>query len=97
MIMKNHILAALREQFALWEELLARLDDKQITAPLTPSVWSSKDVIAHLWAWQQRTLARIDAGRLDRAPDFPAWEPGVDPEVVSATDQTNWFHEAGAF
>ena len=34
MNMKEHILAALQEQYARWEELLAGMDAGQITAPL---------------------------------------------------------------
>jgi hypothetical protein len=50
MNMKDHILAALREQFIRWEELLAGLSEDQITAPRFDLDWSIKDVMAHLWA-----------------------------------------------
>ena len=56
--MQDHILAALRELFDNWESLLASLSEAQITTPLLPSPWSTKDVVAHLWAWQQRSIAR---------------------------------------
>ena len=56
MNMKDHILTALREQFNRWEKLLASMSDEQITAPHLPSNWSIKDVIAHLRAWQQRSI-----------------------------------------
>ena len=52
MNMKEHILAALREQFHSWEGFLSDLDEGQITAPYFDFDWSIKDVIAHLWAWQ---------------------------------------------
>jgi hypothetical protein len=51
MNMKQHILAALREEFNRWEDLLASMSEEQITAPHLPSHWSIKDVIAHLRAW----------------------------------------------
>jgi hypothetical protein len=35
MYMKEHILVALKEQLNRWEELLADLEDEQITAPQT--------------------------------------------------------------
>ncbi|HET7143098.1 MAG TPA: ClbS/DfsB family four-helix bundle protein, partial [Anaerolineales bacterium] len=35
--------------------------------------WSIKDVIAHLWAWQQVSIARMEAGRQDRKPQYPQW------------------------
>jgi hypothetical protein len=73
MNMKEHILAALREQFGRWEKLLASLNEEQITKPSFDYDWSIKDVIAHLWAWQQISIARMDAGWHNRGPEFPDW------------------------
>lgn len=73
MNMKDHILAALREQFNLWEELLVRLSDEQITAPHFDFDWSIKDVIAHLWAWQQISIARMEGGLHNQEPKYPKW------------------------
>lgn len=96
MKMKEHILAALMEQFASWEELLASLSEEQITAPLFDFGWSIKDVMAHLWAWQQISIARMEAGELDREPEFPklilnvgeGWEEDAD-RVNALTFETN--------
>lgn len=94
MNMIEHILTALREQFNRWEELLAGMNDEQITAPLLPSNWSTKDVITHLRVWQQRSIARMEAAQFNREPEFPRWHPGLDPELEVNTDQTNaWIHE----
>jgi hypothetical protein len=94
MDMKEHILTALREQFDRWEELLASLSVGQITVPLLPSRWSIKDVIAHLMAWQQRSIARMEAALFDREPEFPRWLPEVDPDSEDNPDQTNaWIYE----
>lgn len=73
MNMKDHILAALREQFDRWEELLASLSEEQLTSPQFDLDWSIKDVMAHLWAWQQISIARVEGGLLDREPEYPKW------------------------
>jgi hypothetical protein len=73
MNMKDHILTALQEQFNRWEELLTGLSEEQVTTPHFDLDWSIKDVIAHLWAWQQISIARMEAGVLDREPEFPKW------------------------
>jgi hypothetical protein len=73
MNMKEHILAALREQFDRWEELLASLSEEHITAPHFDLDWSVKDVLAHLWAWQQISISRMEAGVRDREPAYPQW------------------------
>ncbi len=73
MNMKEHILAALQEEFNRWEELLASMNEEQITAPLLPDRRSIKDVVAHVWAWQQRSIARLDAAMSGGEPQFPKW------------------------
>lgn len=73
MNMKEHILAALREQFNSWEQLLAILSEEQINTPHFDLDWSIKDVIAHLWAWQQISIARMEAGLHDQEPEFSKW------------------------
>lgn len=73
MNIKDHILTAMREQFERWEVLLGELSEEQILAPRFDLDWSIKDVMAHLWGWQQISNARMEGGLLDREPQFPAW------------------------
>lgn len=91
---KQHILTTLREEFNWWEELLASLSEAQITAPQLPDNWSIKDVIAHLRAWQQRSIARLEAALLNREPEFPKWPAELDPEVEGQPHELNaWIYE----
>jgi hypothetical protein len=85
MNMKEHILAALKEKFDGWEKLLASLSEEQIAAPRFDFDWSIKDVIAHLWAWQQISIARMEAGLQNREPQFPKW-------IVESVE--NWEEDA---
>jgi hypothetical protein len=89
MNMKDHILTALREQFDSWEELLARLSEEQIVAPRFDYDWSIKDVIAHLWAWQQISIARMEAGAQDREPEFPGWITSLGEDWEENADRVN--------
>jgi len=89
MNMKDHILTALGEQFNRWEELLASLSAEQITAPQFDSDWSVKDVIAHLWAWQQISSARMEAAVLNREPEFPSWIVELHEDWEENANQTN--------
>ncbi len=94
MNMKDHILTALSEQFNQWEDLLASISEKQITTPHLPSDWSIKDDIAHLMAWQQRSIARLEAAQFNQEPAFPQWLPALDPDSEGNTEQTNaWIYE----
>lgn len=75
MYMKTHMLAALREEFDQWENVLTKLTETQITTPPRPGEFSIKDEMAHLWAWQQRSIARIEAGLHGGEPQMPPWWP----------------------
>jgi len=89
MNMKEHILAALREQFDHWQELLVSLSEEQITAPHFDFNWSIKDVMAHLWAWQQISIARMESGILDRKPEYPKWIMSLGKDWEEDADRVN--------
>ena len=92
---KQLIITKLTEVFNRWQELLASLSEEQITAPLLPSTWTVKDVVAHMWAWQQASVARADAALHDRQPDYPRWWVVMGPDPNEDVDRTNaWIYEA---
>lgn len=94
MSMKQHILLALREQYDSWDELLTSLTEAQATSPLPASTWCVKDVVSHLWAWQQRTTARVEAAAYNREPQFPRWPEDLEPDSEGSTNQVNtWIFE----
>jgi hypothetical protein len=91
---KNQILRMLNEEFNRWEELLAGMSEEQITDPHLPANWSMKDVIAHLWAWQQRSIARSEAALHNKEPEYPRWPERLEPDPDEDVDQTNaWIYE----
>jgi hypothetical protein len=77
---KTELLTLLRDEYARWEELLTGLSEERLTAPYLPGGLSIKDVVAHLMAWQQRSIARVQAAQQHTQPEFPAWPPDLDPE-----------------
>jgi len=90
---KQSILTALREELGRWEALLAELSEEQITAPQLDDHWSIKDVVAHLWDWQQRSIARLEAAQLNREPEYPAWPTQFDPEIEEQPHDLNaWLY-----
>jgi hypothetical protein len=89
MNMKEHILAALREQFERWEKLLSNLADEEINAPHFDLDWSIKDVMAHLGAWQQISIARLESGVRGREPDYPQWVLTIGEDWEEDSDRVN--------
>lgn len=90
---KSDLIAMLREEFNRWDHLLATLSADQITAQRRPDTLSVKDTVAHLWAWQQRSIARMKAALSDNEPEYPNWPKTLDPEVDDVTDINAWIFE----
>jgi hypothetical protein len=91
---KDQILAILRQEFNLWDRLLAGMSEDRANTPQFSSSWSIKDVVAHLWAWQQRSIARVEAALRDTEPEFPKWPEEFDPEIEGQPHDLNaWIYE----
>lgn len=91
---KKQIIAMLERVFTRWDALLAGMSEEQITAPNPPSSLSIKDEIAHLWAWQRRSIARNEAALGDSEPEYPRWPESLGPDPDEDVDPTNaWIYE----
>jgi len=86
---KPELITAVRQDFQRWEGLLAGLSEEQALAPLPSSHWSTKGVIAHLWAWQQISIARLEAAVSNEEPQFPEWLAGRDPDAEDNVQKCN--------
>jgi hypothetical protein len=74
---------------------LGELSAEQIAMRLSPSEWTIKDEIVHLWAWQQRSIARMEAALSGGEPEFPNWPVEADPESAEEPVQINaWIYQA---
>ena len=95
MVDKVQILAMMVAEFNRWENLLAGFPEEQITARAASSAWSTKDVVAHLMVWQQRTIARLEAALNQQEPVFPLWPEGIAPDEEEPVDVVNAWLYAG--
>jgi hypothetical protein len=86
---KQTLLTALHELFGRWEAVLAGLTEAELTAPYLPAALSVRDVIGHLRAWQQISIARLEAALLNHAPELPGWLAGLPPDEEAYLDQHN--------
>lgn len=80
----EQILGKLQEEFERWEDVLGSLSETQATTSRLPNGWSVKDLTAHLMAWQQVSVARLEAAQKDKEPVFPRWLAGARPEEAEA-------------
>jgi hypothetical protein len=91
---KQTILSAVDDEFRRWETLLGALSEAQMTVPLRPSHWTIKDIVAHLHAWQLRSIARLEAALADREPQFPDWPSDLNPEPDGQPHDVNaWLYD----
>ncbi len=77
---KAAIITRLTAVLHRWDELLVGKTEEDIIAPVRPGEWSVKDTLAHLTAWQQVSIARLDAARTGTTPVYPEWVAGADPD-----------------
>lgn len=82
-------LTELRRLLAEWEALLASKTEAEIMTPAAGSDWSIKDVIGHLRAWQQVSIARMEAGKSGSEPIFPDWSGGQNPDAYDNPQDLN--------
>ncbi len=91
---KQQMSTTIRNEFKRWDDLLASLSAAQADAPVLEDNWSLKDHITHLWAWQQRTVARLEGGLNNHAPQLPDWPANLDPEQDGEPDElNNWIYQ----
>jgi hypothetical protein len=92
---KQHLLDELIAIFNRWQQLLTDLSEDEIMQPIVPSTWTVKDVVAHLWAWQQASLARAEAALHDTRPIYPQWWEVNGPSPEEDLERTNaWLYDA---
>ncbi len=65
---KAALLDKIRTRQAEFESVLAPLSEAQMTTAGVNGVWSIKDVLAHMTAWQKRTIDRLQAAAEGRKP-----------------------------
>jgi hypothetical protein len=80
---------SLRIEFKLWQGLLLNCKEKPADCAENHDQWTLKEVLAHLTSWQEVTLDRLVAARLNESPDYPAWFPGADPETDDELNRVN--------
>lgn len=84
----SDLLIALRAEFNRWQTFLAGLSEAQATIP-QPDGLSIRDVVGHLHAWQQLSVARLEAAQSGGEPVYPDWCSGLYPDDEEYIEQFN--------
>lgn len=69
---KPQLLSESQKERGALEEFLATLIPEQMTQPGLLGEWSAKDVLAHLYEWEQMVLGWLAASQRGESPHVPA-------------------------
>ena len=69
---KAQILSESRKEHDALDQLLETLTPEQMTCPGVLGEWSVKDVLAHLYEWEQMVLRWYEAGKRGETPAVPS-------------------------
>ena len=95
--MQAAILRQARAQYRQLDRHFGSLTPAAAESPLPGSGWSTRQVVLHLWAWQQRSIARLQAAAEKREPTFPSWAKAgeddthaINARILAAYGDTTW-------
>ena len=89
MTTKAEVLDTVKQRFEAWETLLGSLTGPQLTTTIPKLGTSIKEIMAHLYAWQQVSIARLEGGLYHRNPVYPQVPPEFDLETDSLETESN--------
>ncbi len=69
---KTQLLDIIRKEYGRLEQSLTRITSDHMAVPGQPEAWSVKDIIAHLYEWQQMFSSWYQAGLRGETPAVPA-------------------------
>lgn len=87
---KTEVLELIRSAHDELEQAVGRLTDEQISAPTGDGVWSVKDHLAHITAWE-RVLLRSHIEGQPYAQAVEGDEPL--PDVKTVDEINDWFYQ----
>jgi hypothetical protein len=81
---KRQFLDALIGEGAWWEDLLAQVGEERMERDGVTGEWAVKDIIAHVSAWEGRSVAWLNALQAETTPQPPPWPANETEENINA-------------
>lgn len=86
---KAEAVTLLNEEFQAWEALIAQKVSVDPLASLSPEQIVIKETLIHLWAWQQFSIAYLEAAAQGKDPVYPPWPFEITIGDEGDVDATN--------
>lgn len=85
---KTRLLNLLELEYNFFQRTLALVPPERMDEPNVEGVFSVKDIIAHLTAWERRLLGWLAQAQRGETPSFP--EPGYTPADVDVLNNRTY-------
>jgi len=81
---KQELIETLKAERANLEALLERVGPDRMEARGITGIWSAKDIIAHITAWDSRVVETLRAVSSANRPKPPDWPSHLDEDAINA-------------
>jgi hypothetical protein len=85
---KQHILKQLEIERSVFEALIAQIHPAHLETILVQNNWTTKDILAHITAWEQELLRWLAMADRGDPPDIPA--PGTWANYIDQFNARNY-------
>ncbi len=85
---KDELLESMRAERSALDEIVEKLTEDELTAPVLEAGRSIKDVLAHITAWERQLVSWLDAAARGETPERP--EPGYTFEDIDRLNERDF-------
>ncbi len=91
-VTKGEVVAAINRERDAWDTLLAQVGEDRMLEPGPMGDWTFKDLVAHLTAWRERGLQRLEAAAHGQPEPPSPWPAALNDENEDDIAAINaWF------
>ncbi len=89
-VKKTELVNWLQGEYQQWQALLDQIGPARMNQPGVAGHWSMKDRVAHMFCWQPRLIAQLEAAQRGEPEPPPPW-----PAHLQTDDEINaWIYES---
>jgi hypothetical protein len=89
---KRDAIERVRQDQSEWRRLVEEVGRDRMDEPGPMGEWTFRDLVSHLNAWRDRTVARLEAAVRGEPPPATPWPADLDDDDLI----NNWIHERDA-
>jgi hypothetical protein len=86
---KAELLKQLEDERRFWDNLVAEVGEKDVNSPGVAGDWTFKDVAAHLNAWRDHTVARLETAAFGSGTPPVPWPAELGEDTDENVDAIN--------